>query len=102
MPVSPDTARACSFSVNKPRPITQLDAIKFICKDLWLLVFRKQIDNLKTNHRGIFVLTDHRFQPLSKMSPDRRTGAKGVEDAVERAGLVGSPRCRDHASGWVC
>ena len=28
-----------------------LDMIKFICKDLWVLVFRKQIDNLKTNHR---------------------------------------------------
>ena len=25
--------------------------IKFLCKDLWTLVFRKQIDNLKTNHR---------------------------------------------------
>jgi len=25
--------------------------IKFLCKDLWMLVFRKQIDNLKTNHR---------------------------------------------------
>lgn len=25
--------------------------IKFLCKDMWTLVFRKQIDNLKTNHR---------------------------------------------------
>lgn len=25
--------------------------IKFLCKDIWILVFRKQIDNLKTNHR---------------------------------------------------
>ena len=25
--------------------------IKFLCKDMWMLVFRKQIDNLKTNHR---------------------------------------------------
>lgn len=28
-----------------------IDVIKFLCKDLWTLVFRKQIDNLKTNHR---------------------------------------------------
>lgn len=28
-----------------------LDVIKFICKDLWTVAFRKQIDNLKTNHR---------------------------------------------------
>ncbi|KAK4957295.1 hypothetical protein LTR10_005255 [Elasticomyces elasticus] len=73
------------FSVNKPRPTTPLDAIKFICKDLWILVFRKQIDNLKTNHRGVFVLTDNRFQPLSRMSVDRRTGIKGAEEALERA-----------------
>jgi len=25
--------------------------MKFICKDLWMIVFKKQIDNLKTNHR---------------------------------------------------
>ncbi|TKA79993.1 hypothetical protein B0A55_02103 [Friedmanniomyces simplex] len=73
------------FSVNKPRPTTPLDAIKFVCKHLWILVFRKQIDNLKTNHRGVFVLTDNRFQPLSRMSVDRRTGIKGAEEALARA-----------------
>ncbi|KAK5134932.1 hypothetical protein LTR08_006023 [Meristemomyces frigidus] len=73
------------FSANKPRPTTPLDAIKFICKDLWLLVFRKQIDNLKTNHRGIFVLTDTRFHPLSRMSVDRRAGPTAGEDAIARA-----------------
>ncbi|KAH9842220.1 TRS33-TRAPP subunit of 33 kDa involved in targeting and fusion of ER to golgi transp [Teratosphaeria destructans] len=73
------------FSVNKPRPSTPLDAIKFICKDLWTVVFRKQIDNLKTNHRGIFVLTDNRFQPLSRMSVDRRAGPKAADEAIARA-----------------
>ena len=29
----------------------QLDVIKFLCKDVWGLVWRKQVDNLKTNHR---------------------------------------------------
>lgn len=28
-----------------------LDMIKFICKDIWMLLFKKQIDNLKTNHK---------------------------------------------------
>lgn len=76
------------FSVNKPRPTNPLEAIKFICKDLWILVFRKQIDNLKTNHRGIFVLTDTRFQAIGRMSVDRRAGPKAVEDAMERAQTV--------------
>ncbi len=78
------------FSLHKPRPTTPLDAIKFICKDLWTLVFRKQIDNLKTNHRGVFVLTDTRFHPLSRMSVDRRTGIKGAEEALGRAQTVSS------------
>ena len=28
-----------------------LDAIKFICKDLWSTCWEKQVDNLRTNHR---------------------------------------------------
>lgn len=39
------------FSRDRPRFTDTLDAIKFLCKDLWTLIFRKQIDNLKTNHR---------------------------------------------------
>lgn len=39
------------FSRDRPRFTDALDVIKFLCKDLWTLVFKKQIDNLKTNHR---------------------------------------------------
>lgn len=39
------------FSRDRPRFTDTLDVIKFLCKDIWTLVFRKQIDNLKTNHR---------------------------------------------------
>lgn len=39
------------FSRDRPRFTDQLDVIKFICKDIWTVVFKKQIDNLKTNHR---------------------------------------------------
>ncbi|KAI3338912.1 BET3 family protein [Ustulina deusta] len=59
-----------SFSRDRPRFTDTLDAIKFVCKDLWMLVFKKQVDNLKTNHRGVYVLTDHAFRPLSRMSVD--------------------------------
>lgn len=52
-------------------------------------MFKKQIDNLKTNHRGIFVLTDNRFQPLSRMSVDRRAGPKASDEAIARAQTVG-------------
>ncbi|XP_058136399.1 trafficking protein particle complex subunit 6A isoform X1 [Dasypus novemcinctus] len=29
----------------------ELDALKFLCKDLWAAVFQKQIDGLRTNHQ---------------------------------------------------
>lgn len=41
----------CRFSRDRPRFNDNLDVIKFLCKDLWTVLFRKQIDNLKTNHR---------------------------------------------------
>jgi len=84
------------FSANRPRPQTPLDSIKFVCKDLWQLLFRKPVDNLKTNHRGIFVLTDQRFQPLSRMSVDRRAGPKAAEEALVRAQAV----CVAGVLGW--
>ncbi|KAI4745947.1 transport protein particle component [Aureobasidium sp. EXF-12298] len=71
-----------SLSIHSARPSTPLDMIKFICKDLWQVVFRKQIDNLKTNHRGTFVLTDNKFLALGRMSVDRGRGARGLEEAL--------------------
>ncbi|KAL8861360.1 MAG: hypothetical protein Q9178_002232 [Gyalolechia marmorata] len=56
------------FSRDRPRFTDTLDMIKFLCKDLWTLVFKKQIDNLKTNHRGVYVLTDNTFRPFARMS----------------------------------
>ncbi|KAI1618021.1 transport protein particle component [Exophiala viscosa] len=63
------------FSRDRPRFTDQLDVIKFLCKDLWTVVFKKQIDNLKTNHRGVFVLTDNKFRPFSRMSMTTHTEA---------------------------
>lgn len=70
------------------RPTTQLECIKFVCKDLWTRVFGKQIDNLKTNHRGTFVLTDLRFAPIARVSMDRVLGPKGVDPALARVQTV--------------
>lgn len=43
--------------------------IKFICKDFWTEIFRKQIDNLRTNHKGVYVLADNKFRLFAHMSP---------------------------------
>lgn len=57
-----------SSSQNKPTPaMIQLEAVKFICKEFWTEVFRKQIDKLQTNHRGVFVLRDLQFKWLKRL-----------------------------------
>ncbi|KAJ4823509.1 hypothetical protein Tsubulata_035181, partial [Turnera subulata] len=56
------------YTMERPRFSDHLEAIKFICKDFWSELFKKQIDNLKTNHRGTFVLQDNKFRWLSRMS----------------------------------
>ena len=38
-----------------------LDVVKWACKELWSALFRRPVDNLKTNHRGTFQLRDTRF-----------------------------------------
>ncbi|KAJ4950064.1 hypothetical protein NE237_026896 [Protea cynaroides] len=58
------------YTIERPRFSDHLEAIKFICKDFWSELFKKQIDNLKTNHRGTFVLQDNRFRWLTHVSID--------------------------------
>ncbi|KAJ3195469.1 Trafficking protein particle complex subunit 6B [Irineochytrium annulatum] len=46
-------AMAERITKERPRFVDSLDIVKFICKDFWIAVFKKQIDNLKTNHRHL-------------------------------------------------
>eukprot|EP01041_Mallomonas_annulata_P009087 gene9087-18829_t len=55
---------------QRPLPTDHLEMMKFICKDFWEDVFRKKIDKLQTNHRGVFVLSDIKFKWLEKYSCD--------------------------------
>eukprot|EP00762_Andalucia_godoyi_P004766 ANDGO_03590.mRNA.1 Uncharacterized protein C13G6.05c len=43
-----------------------LDVVKFLCREFWTLLFRKPIDNLKTNHKGTFVLQDNAFRWIAR------------------------------------
>lgn len=42
--------------------------VKFICKDFWAAVYKKQIDGLRTNNRGVYVLEDKQFRFLMPLS----------------------------------
>jgi len=39
------------YTKDRPRFTDTLEIIKFICKDFWMEVYRKQIDKLQTNNR---------------------------------------------------
>ena len=56
---------------DMPRFRDELDTVKFICKDFWNVVYKKQIDNLRTNHQGVYVLQDNRFRFLSQMADSK-------------------------------
>jgi len=51
----------------------QLEAVKFLCKEIWTEVFRKQIDKLQTNHRGVFVLKDNELLWLKRLPSEDET-----------------------------
>ncbi|XP_032983454.1 NTPase KAP family P-loop domain-containing protein 1 isoform X1 [Rhinolophus ferrumequinum] len=55
----------------------ELDVLKFLCKDLWVAVFQKQMDSLRTNHQGTYVLQDNSFPLLIRMS----SGLQYLEEA---------------------
>ncbi|CCE61962.1 hypothetical protein TPHA_0B02900 [Tetrapisispora phaffii CBS 4417] len=44
--------------------------MKFICRDVWKQIYGKQIDNLKTNHRGTFYLFDYDYRPIRNFVVD--------------------------------
>lgn len=67
---------------DRPLFSDSLDAIKFVCKDLWVSCWDKQVDNLRTNHRGVYVLQDNAFKPIARIS-----SWEGRQEALKRAKL---------------
>ncbi|XP_064603215.1 trafficking protein particle complex subunit 6b-like [Liolophura sinensis] len=61
----------------------ELDTMKFICKEFWTSVYKKQIDNLRTNHQGVYVLQDNKFKFLTQMS----SGKQYMEEAPKYLAL---------------
>ncbi|KAH9075694.1 NO signaling/Golgi transport ligand-binding domain-containing protein [Lactarius deliciosus] len=59
-----------------------LDIVKFVCKELWSTCWDKQVDNLRTNHRGVYVLQDNSFKPIARIS-----SWESRADATRRARL---------------
>ena len=48
---------------------SELDMIKFVCKEFWLAVWKRQVDKLQTNYKGVYVLHDQHFRLLQHIRP---------------------------------
>lgn len=82
------------YTKDRPRSADTLEIIKFICKDFWVEVYRKQVDKLQTNNRvraiqvqplcigkrcltfcytrltqGVYMLQDNAHPVLTRCSP---------------------------------
>lgn len=81
-------ALAERLSTEKKGPLTsQLEVVKWICKDFWNAVFQKSVDNLKTNHKGTYLLRDTSFRWTKRVS-------QNVYGGVER--IPGSAVCTEY------
>lgn len=73
------------YTRDKPRLGDTLEIIKFVCKDFWQALFKKQVDNLKTNHRGVYVLQDNGFRWLQRLAPPTSASGAAGDPAREEA-----------------
>jgi len=77
-----ETVRAIGFDVGYrlaestaqgrvlPADALEVNVMKFICKEFWIEIFKKQIDKLQTNNQGVFVLRDAKFRWLAPFTAD--------------------------------
>lgn len=67
------------FKSSNQKMVDILDIMKFVCRDVWRVLYGKQMSNLRTNHRGTFVLVDNSYKLIETMMSD-----KGAFDTVNK------------------
>ncbi|KAF6289266.1 trafficking protein particle complex 6A [Rhinolophus ferrumequinum] len=74
----------------------ELDVLKFLCKDLWVAVFQKQMDSLRTNHQ-VCARAQHLASSCRQRGPTSyRTTASPSSSGCPRACSI----WRKHPSSW--
>ena len=71
-----------------PRLTSELEIMKFLCKDFWSTVFGRGVDNLKTNHQGVYTLQDNRFSTLVPLAEGQQYLKEAVVFLAMPAGIV--------------
>lgn len=73
-------AAASSTANSGAKIVDILDIMKFVCRDVWKCLYNKQMDNLRTNHRGTFVLVDNNYKLINNLN-----SSKGNPDTLAKA-----------------
>lgn len=66
----------------------ELDVMKFICREFWTSIFQKQIDNLRTNRSGQYVLHENRFKFITKISNGKQYSDVMPKYLIFTCGLI--------------
>ena len=75
-----------------------LEAMKFICRDVWKNLFGKQMDNLRTNHIGTFVLIDNKPVPYASCHFYEASATTGIIDNSGSTASLNTPRSMNISS----
>lgn len=71
---------ASTTTASGTKIVDILDIMKFVCRDVWKCLYNKQMDNLRTNHRGTFVLLDNNYKLINNLN-----SSKGTPDTLAKA-----------------
>lgn len=77
---SKTTTTISTIPITNSKIVDILDIMKFVCRDVWKCLFNKQMDNLRTNHRGTFVLVDNSYKLISNLN-----SSKGLSDTLQKS-----------------
>eukprot|EP00761_Pharyngomonas_kirbyi_P002489 gb/GECH01002493.1/.p1 GENE.gb/GECH01002493.1/~~gb/GECH01002493.1/.p1 ORF type:complete len:172 (+),score=29.61 gb/GECH01002493.1/:1-516(+) len=76
------------LNLDRTRLGKTVDIIKFICKEFWTELFQRQVNNLRTNHRGIYMLLDNEFQWLQYNSAPNMTSSQLEKYVMFPSGII--------------
>ena len=74
------------YTKDRARFTEPTEIILYLCKEFWPDVFKKRVDNLKTNNRGVYVLTDNAFRwvrHLHAVGSSREAGEAAKREYAE-------------------
>lgn len=66
----------------------ELDMLKFLCTDFWSSIYKRQVDNLRTNHQGVYVLLVNDFKFLNRISASSQYLEYALQYVTFTCGLI--------------